>query len=211
VLQRPAADRCGHEPRQLGRAALRRDGQVIGLQVAIYSPTGANAGLAFAMPIAVACRQAELLCLDGGLPYLGLTPRDLTATWPRNCGCRPWEEWSCVRPCRRAGRDGRRAGGRPPDGVRGGTGRDLAAFEAALWRKRIGETARLTLERRGTSLTVDLVLGRRPTRSSEDGERLMIRHTFCHLQGIGEKTELALWQAGITDWSRRNRRRRCRG
>jgi len=30
----------------------------------------------------------------------------------------------------------------------------------------------------------------------------MIRHTFCHLQGIGEKTELALWQAGITDWSR---------
>jgi len=29
----------------------------------------------------------------------------------------------------------------------------------------------------------------------------MIRHTFCHLQGIGEKTELELWQAGITDWS----------
>lgn len=29
----------------------------------------------------------------------------------------------------------------------------------------------------------------------------MIRHTFCHLPGIGAKTELELWEAGITDWS----------
>ena len=29
----------------------------------------------------------------------------------------------------------------------------------------------------------------------------MIRNTFCHLQGIGEKTELELWSAGVTSWA----------
>src|SRR5690349_14293907 len=28
----------------------------------------------------------------------------------------------------------------------------------------------------------------------------MLRHTFCHLPGIGPKTERDLWQAGITTW-----------
>jgi uncharacterized protein YprB with RNaseH-like and TPR domain len=28
----------------------------------------------------------------------------------------------------------------------------------------------------------------------------MLRHTFCHLQGVGEKTEPRLWGAGITSW-----------
>ncbi len=138
-------------------------GQVIGLQVAIYSPTGANAGLAFAMPIAVACRQAELLCLDGGLPYLGLTPRDLTATLASELRL-PTVGGVVVRqtvPGGPAATAGVLAGDRLTAFEAAPVG-DLAAFEAALWRKRIGETARLTLERRGTSLTVDLVLGRRP-------------------------------------------------
>lgn len=28
----------------------------------------------------------------------------------------------------------------------------------------------------------------------------MLRHTFCHLPGIGPKTEQNLWQAGVTSW-----------
>lgn len=28
----------------------------------------------------------------------------------------------------------------------------------------------------------------------------MLHHTFCHIPGIGYKTEEKLWQAGITDW-----------
>ncbi len=30
----------------------------------------------------------------------------------------------------------------------------------------------------------------------------MLQHTFCHIQGIGEKTEQRLWQAGITKWNK---------
>ncbi len=28
----------------------------------------------------------------------------------------------------------------------------------------------------------------------------MLRHTFCHIPGIGEKTERRLWEAGVTSW-----------
>lgn len=28
----------------------------------------------------------------------------------------------------------------------------------------------------------------------------MLKHTFCHIQGIGPKTEMRLWEAGIHDW-----------
>lgn len=28
----------------------------------------------------------------------------------------------------------------------------------------------------------------------------MLENTFCHINGIGEKTESRLWQAGVTDW-----------
>ena len=30
----------------------------------------------------------------------------------------------------------------------------------------------------------------------------MLQHTFCHIQGIGEKTEQRLWSAGITHWNK---------
>src|SRR5947209_3201088 len=29
----------------------------------------------------------------------------------------------------------------------------------------------------------------------------MLRHTFCHIPGIGAKTERQLWAAGLTTWS----------
>lgn len=29
----------------------------------------------------------------------------------------------------------------------------------------------------------------------------MLRHTFCHLPGVGPKTEERLWAAGVTDWA----------
>ncbi len=28
----------------------------------------------------------------------------------------------------------------------------------------------------------------------------MLRHTFCHLPGIGPRTERRLWEAGCTSW-----------
>jgi uncharacterized protein len=32
------------------------------------------------------------------------------------------------------------------------------------------------------------------------GENRMLRHTFCHLPKVGEKTERRLWDAGLTTW-----------
>jgi uncharacterized protein YprB with RNaseH-like and TPR domain len=36
----------------------------------------------------------------------------------------------------------------------------------------------------------------------------MLRHTFCHLSGIGEKVERRLWEAGVTSWEEALRRGR---
>jgi len=30
----------------------------------------------------------------------------------------------------------------------------------------------------------------------------MLQHTFCHIPGVGMKTEIKLWEAGITSWDR---------
>jgi len=29
---------------------------------------------------------------------------------------------------------------------------------------------------------------------------LMLKHTFQHLHGVGEKTERRIWAAGVTNW-----------
>lgn len=138
-------------------------GRVLGLQVAIYSPTGSNAGLAFAMPIATALRQAELLVVDGGLPYLGLTPRNLTAALASELRLTAVGGVVVrqVVPGGPAAAAGVLAGDRLI-ALDGEPVADLAALEAALWRKRIGDTAHLALDRRGNAVGLALVLGRRP-------------------------------------------------
>jgi len=138
-------------------------GRVIGLDVAIYSPTGIHAGLAFAMPIQVAARQAELLVLDGSLPYLGLTPRNLTAALASEL--RLQVVGGVVARQTVPGGPAATAGVQTGDRVLAFGDQpvaDLAAFEAALWQRRAGETVKLSLDRRGTAVEVEVVLGSRP-------------------------------------------------
>ena len=138
-------------------------GRVIGLQVAIYSPTGSNAGIGFAMPIATALLQAERLATDGGLPYLGLTPKDLTPALAAEL--RLSTVGGVVVRQRVPGGPGDAAGVLAGDRVTAFDGQptpDLAAFEQALWQHRIGDPVTLDLDRRGTALQVEIVCGWRP-------------------------------------------------
>jgi uncharacterized protein YprB with RNaseH-like and TPR domain len=43
-------------------------------------------------------------------------------------------------------------------------------------------------------------VGGRPTSISCEREEAMLRHTFCHIPGVGAETERRLWSAGITSW-----------
>lgn len=65
-----------------GGPLLDSSGSVIGINTSIYTPSGANAGIGFAIPINTAKKIANDLITDGRVhrAYLGV---DVTALWPR--------------------------------------------------------------------------------------------------------------------------------
>lgn len=54
------------------------DGAVVGLDVAIFAPSGAPLGIGFALPIEFVLRRARYLSEHGAVPYLGLTAATVT-------------------------------------------------------------------------------------------------------------------------------------
>jgi len=71
VIQTDAAINPGNS----GGALANKNGQVIGINEAIYSPTGSYVGIGFAIPINSARKIAEALIRDGRVvrPYLGIS------------------------------------------------------------------------------------------------------------------------------------------
>ncbi|MEI2776557.1 MAG: trypsin-like peptidase domain-containing protein [Tetrasphaera sp.] len=72
--QRRHPDRRRHQPGQLRRATARLSGRVIGINSAIFSPTGASAGVGFAVPIDTIKRMLPDLLTLGRYrhPWLGV-------------------------------------------------------------------------------------------------------------------------------------------
>jgi S1-C subfamily serine protease len=70
IIQTDAAINPGNS----GGALLNSSGQLIGINTAIFSPSGSNAGIGFAVPVNTARRIAEDLIAYGHVirPYLGL-------------------------------------------------------------------------------------------------------------------------------------------
>lgn len=66
-------------PGNSGGPLLNIRGELIGINVAIYSPTGTNAGIGFAIPANTAKRVMDQLIADGKVTrgYLGLIPSDV--------------------------------------------------------------------------------------------------------------------------------------
>jgi len=66
-------------PGNSGGALADLDGRVIGINTAIYSPSGGNVGIGFAIPINMARKIMEQLIAKGKISrgYLGLLPQDI--------------------------------------------------------------------------------------------------------------------------------------
>ncbi|MDF1542030.1 MAG: trypsin-like peptidase domain-containing protein [Anaerosomatales bacterium] len=76
VIQTDAAINPGNS----GGALVDRVGQLIGVNTAIYSDTGASGGIGFAVPVNTAIRIADQL-IDSGIaqhPFLGIIGQDVT-------------------------------------------------------------------------------------------------------------------------------------
>ena len=136
-------------------------GEVIGINTAIYSPSGANAGIGFATPSDLARPVIETLRRDGRVErgWLGVQVQDLVADDPR--ANRRAVLIAGVERTGPAGRGGLRQGDvvLAINGERIETSRSLIRNIAAV---APGQSVRLTVLRDGRTQEVALQVGRRP-------------------------------------------------
>lgn len=149
-------------PGNSGGPLFNMAGEVIGINTAIYSPSGASAGVGFATPSDLARPVIETLRRDGRVErgWLGVSVQDLIAEDPRSQARRA----VLIAGVERSGPAGR-GGLRPGDvvvainGERTETSRGLIRSVAAV---PPGQSVRLTVLRDGRTQEVTLQVGRRP-------------------------------------------------
>ncbi|MDB5414746.1 MAG: endopeptidase [Rubritepida sp.] len=148
-------------PGNSGGPLFNLAGEVIGINTAIYSPSGANAGIGFATPSDLARPVIELLRRDGKVErgWLGVQVQDLVAEDPR--ANRRAVLIAGVERTGPAGRGGLRVGDvvLAINGERTETSRSLVRSIAAVTP---GQAVRLTVLREGRTQEVNLQVGRRP-------------------------------------------------
>ena len=135
-------------------------GEVIGISTAIYSPSGANAGIGFATPSDLARPVIDQLRRDGRVErgWLGVSVQDLVPDQPT--GQRAVLVTDVVR-----GGPSQRGGLRPGDvvlsvnGERTETSRALVRYVAAI---APGQPVRLAVQRENRSQDLTILVGRRP-------------------------------------------------
>jgi serine protease Do len=144
-------------PGNSGGALAGRDGRVIGINVSIFSASGANDGVGFAVPIDRAYRVAEALVAGGQfLPgYLGVS---ITESQDGSAGAVITE----IQPSTPAASSGLQLDDRviSVDGAPIGDGDDLAA---QIGGRQAGDVVQLTIVRDGEELTIDVELAERPS------------------------------------------------
>jgi serine protease Do len=148
-------------PGNSGGPLFNLAGEVIGINTAIYSPSGANAGIGFATPSDLARPVIETLRRDGKMErgWLGVQVQDLVAEDPR--AGRRAVLVAGVERTGPAARGGLRAGDvvLAINGERTETSRTLIRSVAAV---APGQSVRLTVLREGRTQELSLQVGRRP-------------------------------------------------
>jgi serine protease Do len=152
-------------PGNSGGALADLDGNVIGINTAISTPSGGNVGIGFAIPINMAKSVMEDLIAHGKVTrgYLGLVPQDISESLAKALNLKTTS--------------GTLVGDVVADGPAGKAGVERGDVITELNGKEIkdstqlremvaamqpGSTAKLTVLRHGKELTIDVKLGERP-------------------------------------------------
>jgi serine protease Do len=141
-------------PGNSGGPLFNTDGDVVGINTQILSPTGSSVGIGFAIPSELASRIVGELRGKGRIErgWLGVSMRDIR------------EPGVVIAEVVRSGPGGR-AGLRPGDIVTGVNGQqvdDSRALLRAIAAVPPGQTARLTVQRQGHEIELPVTVGRRP-------------------------------------------------
>lgn len=146
-------------PGNSGGPLFNMAGEVIGINTAIYSPSGASAGIGFAVPSDLARPVVEALIRGGRVDrgWLGVSVADAEEQGRRQRG-------AVIMGVER-GSPAARAGLRQGDLVTALNGEPVATSRALVRSVAVlapGETVRLTLQRAGRSQEIAVQIGRRP-------------------------------------------------
>ncbi|MQW86735.1 Do family serine endopeptidase [Sinorhizobium saheli] len=154
-----------------GGPTFNLSGEVVGINTAIFSPSGGNIGIAFAIPSSVAKDVVDALIKDGEVSrgWLGVQIQPVTKDIAESLGLSEAKGALVVEP--QAGSPGDKAGIKKGDVVTALNGepikdpRDLARKVAAL---RPGSSSEVTLWRNGKSESVKLEIGTLPKESTDN-------------------------------------------
>ncbi|MFD1327632.1 Do family serine endopeptidase [Mycoplana ramosa] len=146
-----------------GGPAFNLDGQVVGINTAIFSPSGGNVGIAFAIPASVAKDVVAELMKDGKVErgWLGVQIQPVTKDIAESLGLADAQGALVVEP--QSGSPGEKAGIKKGDVITALDGdtvkdsRDLAKRVAVI---KPGTTVDLSVWRNGKSETVKVEIGR---------------------------------------------------
>ena len=143
-------------PGNSGGPLVNADGEVIGVNTSIYSPSGGSIGLGFAIPVKRAMRVTDDLVAHGRLrqPWIGMKLQLPNSTNPRDVLNAGVIVRSVV-----PGSPAARAGIQPGDQIVRADARELKNpfdWEAARLDLRVGDRVPLTIRRGGRELTVNV-------------------------------------------------------
>jgi S1-C subfamily serine protease len=152
-------------PGNSGGALVDRMGKLVGINTAIYSDTGQNGGIGFAVPSNTAIRVAEQLIKGGGVthPFLGVVGQTITPEFAQQEKLSATEGvWVASTTPGSGAQKADIQKGDVISAVDGVTVRSIDDLILNVRRKQVGDTVKLTLSRGGEQMTVDVVVGDKP-------------------------------------------------
>jgi len=152
-------------PGNSGGALVDANGNLIGINSAIFSPSGGSLGIAFAIPVTLARTVLEQIIRDGQVTrgWLGVEPQDITADVQRALSL-DRAEGVVIRAVVRDG-PAEKAGLLPLDVVveiEGKPTRDTASLLARIAELQPGTSAKIVVVREKRPMSLDVVIGKRP-------------------------------------------------
>ena len=160
-------------PGNSGGALVDTNGNLLGVNTAIYSRTGGNLGIGFAIPMSTAKNVMEAIINHGQVVrgWIGVEPQDITPELAESFGLT--RKTGAIIAGVLKGGPADKAGIKPGDilvSVEGKPVADTTEMLNLIAQLTPGQKAKMSLLRKSQETSVDIVVGKRPPPKREDAE-----------------------------------------